>query len=81
MFHLRNRVKIYGRMIKILDSKKGRTSKVKPFFFNYFYLTMLGLSCSVWDLVPWPGNEPGPPALGAQRLSHRPTTEVPVKPS
>ena len=25
------------------------------------------LSCSVWDLVLWPGMEPGPPALEAQR--------------
>ena len=23
------------------------------------------LSCSMWDLVPWPGTGPGPPALGA----------------
>ena len=26
-------------------------------------------SCSMWDLVPWPGIEPGPLALGAQSLS------------
>ena len=24
----------------------------------------------MWDLVPWPGTEPGPPALGAWNLSH-----------
>ena len=24
----------------------------------------------MWDLVPWPGIKPGPPALGAQSLSH-----------
>ena len=35
------------------------------------------LSCSMWDLVPWPGMEPGPPALGAQSLSHWTTREVP----
>ena len=29
-----------------------------------------------WDLVPWPGIEPGPPALGAHSLSHRITKEV-----
>ena len=29
-----------------------------------------------WDLVPWPGIEPGPPALGAHSLSHRITREV-----
>ena len=26
---------------------------------------MPSLSCGLWDLVPWPGMEPGPPALGA----------------
>ena len=38
---------------------------------------MFGLSCSMqtlsfrmWDLVPWSGIEPGPPALGAWSLSH-----------
>ena len=29
------------------------------------------LRCSLWDLVPWPGITPGPPAnLGAKCLSH-----------
>ena len=27
-------------------------------------------SCSNWDLVPWPGIEPGSSALGAQSLRH-----------
>ena len=27
------------------------------------------LSCLRWDLVPWPGSEPRPPALGAQSLT------------
>ena len=27
-------------------------------------------TCSMWDLVPWPGIEPGSPALGAWNLSH-----------
>ena len=35
------------------------------------------LSCGMWDLVPWPGIEPGPPALGVQSLSHWTTREVP----
>ena len=41
---------------------------------------MPGLSCGIlafsygmWDLVPWSGIEPGPPALGAQSLGHRTT--------
>ena len=36
------------------------------------------LSCGVWDLVPWPGIKPGPPALGAQSLSHWTTGEGPA---
>ena len=37
---------------------------------------MPGLSCSVWDLAPLPGIEPGPPALGVQSVSHWTTREV-----
>ena len=32
---------------------------------------------SMWALVPWPGFEPGPPALGVWRLSHSTPREVP----
>ena len=35
------------------------------------------LSCSMWDLVPWAGIEPGLPALGAQSLNRWTTREVP----
>ena len=52
-------------------------------FFKNIYLAALGLSynmwalgCSIWDLVPWPGIEPGPSALEAQSLSHWTTREV-----
>ena len=31
---------------------------------------MWTLSCGMWDLVPWPRIEPGPPALGAWCLGH-----------
>ena len=42
------------------------------------FVTVSGiLSCSVWDLVPGPGVEPGTPALGARGLSHWVTWEVP----
>ena len=34
------------------------------------------LSCGRWALVPWPGIEPGAPALGAQSLIHWTTREV-----
>ena len=39
---------------------------------------MLGLSCGVWNLVPRPGIEPWPTALGMQSLSHWTTREVPI---
>ena len=54
-----------------------RASFQKYLFFTY--LAMLGLSCGMWDLVPWPGIEPESPALGAWSLSHRTTREVPIK--
>lgn len=41
-----------------------------------FYLAVLDLSCSMWNLVPRPGIEPGAPAMGALSLSHWPTREV-----
>ena len=34
------------------------------------------LSCSMQNLVPWPGIKPGPPALGTWNLSHWTTREV-----
>ena len=37
-----------------------------------------GLSCSMWDLVPWPGIEPGPFALGLWSPSYWTTREVPI---
>ena len=45
------------------------------FFFNFLLLLFIWLlkgyfNCSMWGLVPGPGIEPRPPALGAQRLSH-----------
>ena len=42
----------------------------------FFYLAVLGLSCSMWSLVPWAGIEPRPPALGTQSLSHWTPREV-----
>ena len=50
------------------------------FFFlmvTFIYLATLGLSRSMWDLVPWSGFEPGPPALGMQNFSHWTTEEIP----
>ena len=41
-----------------------------------FSCSMRTLSCGMWDLVPWPGIKPGPPALGAWSLTHWTTREV-----
>ena len=41
------------------------------FFFIHIlliYLAALGLSCGMWDLVPWQGIKPGTPALGTWNL-------------
>ena len=43
---------------------------------GFFSLGVQTLSCSIWNLVPWPEMEPRPPALGVHRL--RTTREVPT---
>ena len=35
------------------------------------------VAACMWDLVPQPGLEPGPPALGAWSITHWTTREVP----
>ena len=35
-------------------------------------------SYAMWDSVPWPGTEPGRPALGAESPNHWTTREVPL---
>ena len=54
------------------------------FFFNiYIWLCWVlvlafGIfSCCMRNVVPWPGIEPRPPALGAQSLTHLTIREVP----
>ena len=48
------------------------------FFLNFTFLLAPGLGCIMWDLVPWAGIKPRPPALGAQSLSYWTTREVPL---
>ena len=38
---------------------------------------MWALTCNMWNLVPWAGIEPRPPALGVWSLSYWTTREVP----
>ena len=56
------------------------------FFFNFYFFIQLcqvlvavcrSFHCSMWDLVPQPGIEPGPPALGAWSRNHWATRKVP----
>ena len=42
--------------------------------------SMQTLSCGMWDLLPQPGIEPRPHALGAQSLNHWTAREVPTWP-
>ena len=39
----------------------------------FIYLAVPSLSCSMWDLVPWPGSEPGPLhwELGVLAVDHQ----------
>ena len=45
--------------------------------FVFWLCSLSGLTSGTWDLVPCPGIEPEPPALGAWNLSHWTTGEVP----
>ena len=79
-----------GQLLELLRSVEICFQTLLSFF--NIYLTALALCCGtqdlsggdmwtlswgLWDLVPWPGMEPRPPALGAQSLSHWTTREVP----
>ena len=52
--------------------------ELNGFFKKYLfiYLTARDLSCSIWDLVPWPGIEARTAALGALSLSPWTTMEI-----
>ena len=54
----------------------GEHIKAVLLAFAYIYLAALDLSWGMWDPVPQPGMEPGPPALGLLSLSHWTTREV-----
>ena len=62
---------------QLTESNNPHVSFLFICFYLFIYLAAPGLSCSMWDLVPWPGMEPKLPALGAQSLSHWTIREVP----
>ena len=80
----------HGKLQSPLPSVKNTTDPLRRwllFKINIsFYLFVLLLhcsmwdlvnSCGMWDLVPWPGVEPRPPALAVWSLSPWTTREVP----
>ena len=52
-----------------LRNQPGSPSCIAGGFFTFF-TNVLRLNWGMWDLVPWSGIEPGPPALGVHSLSH-----------
>ena len=60
---------------KMLQRVQKKRIWILFFLFSYLF-GCAGLNCSMWDLVPWPGTKPRPPAVGAQSLSHWTTREV-----
>ena len=62
----------------LLEESHGQRSLVgySPWGFDELDMTER-LNTLTWDLVPWPGIEPGPLALGMWSLSHCTTREVP----
>ena len=68
----------YGSYTKLLFCNLAYISDKGVILKNtylFIYLSALGLSCGMWDLVPRPGIKPRPPALVVQSLSHWTTRE------
>ena len=53
------------------------SSWLRDLGFSIFIVACRIFGCGIWDLVPWPGIEPGPLALGALSLNHWSTRRVP----
>ena len=72
-------------VLYLTDGKTKAEEKAPLSFFLFYLFIWLSMafiackifSCSLWDLVLWPGIEPGPPTLGAQNLSHWTIRNVP----
>ena len=52
-------------IIQLIESMRCISFRIFFYFLIFIYLAVPGLSCSMWDLVPWPGMEPGSPPLEA----------------
>ena len=73
LFWGRGSIRFFFSVIYLLASRVFSCSR-----WNLFSYGIQTLSCGIWDLTPWPGIEFGPPALGAQSISHWTTREVPM---
>ena len=69
--------RIFGPFVFFLKTVQILCQFKKYLIIIFIYLAVLGLGWGMWDLVPWPGIKPGPPALGACSLGHWTTREVP----
>ena len=87
LFHVSNSSSVYFWLLGIIDrsfSLVWPNDTVTYFWFCQVLITACGifscvmgsLGCSRWDLVPWPGIKPGPPALGTWSLSPWTTREA-----
>ena len=57
----------HGQMVSYQAAVMMTVISLAPFFKKncwFIYLAAPDLRCRMWALVPWPGIEPGPPALG-----------------
>ena len=71
--HLWMRKCSYTLQVVLLFLPRPNSPFLKMGFLNVFiYLAVPGLSCGMWDLVPWPGIKPRCPALGAGVLASGP---------
>ena len=61
-----------------MDLCQQSMSLIVFLFLICIYLATSGLRWDIWDLVPWLGIDPRPPALGAWSLSQWTIREVPV---
>ena len=65
-----------GKLPGLLQNMDNAMRLLKVFIF--IYLAVLGLSCGMWEPVPWPGIKPRPLALAVWSLNHWTTREIPV---
>ena len=63
--------------VKKLFYLNNPSSCLKIFIFIYLF-DWTSSYCGMWDLVPWPGNKLGTPALEVWSFSHQTTREVSI---